>query len=122
MDQSTLSELKKKLLAEKALLEAELSSFAKKDPESRTDWETPTPDVGQGEESVPPDDLADKFEEYENLVSREQPLETRLNEVTRALSRIEEGGYGTCRVCKKPIPQERLEANPAAMTDMEHAE
>jgi DnaK suppressor protein len=38
----------------------------------------------------------------------------RLREVEEALARIDEGTYGTCRVCGREIPQERLEAVPWA--------
>ena len=37
-----------------------------------------------------------------------------LAEVTQALRRIEEGRYGRCEECDKPIPRERLEALPHA--------
>lgn len=35
---------------------------------------------------------------------------------------IEDGIYGKCRVCEQPIPYERLEAVPTALTCLEHAE
>ncbi|HAJ44823.1 TPA: hypothetical protein DCX62_00660 [Candidatus Azambacteria bacterium] len=47
-------------------------------------------------------------------------LELRLKEVREALERIDGGTYGICEVCQKEIPLERLQANPAAKTDMEH--
>lgn len=37
-----------------------------------------------------------------------------VREIDDALARIEEGTYGTCAVCGKPIPEERLEAVPYA--------
>ena len=39
--------------------------------------------------------------------------EAELEEVTAALQRIDDGGYGTCEVCHQPIPEERLAALPA---------
>ena len=41
---------------------------------------------------------------------------THLEEVAAALRRVEDGSYGTCTVCGRPIPQERLEARPTATT------
>ena len=38
----------------------------------------------------------------------------RLREVEEALTRIEDGTYGTCAVCGREIPPERLEAVPWA--------
>ena len=38
----------------------------------------------------------------------------RLRDVSDALRRIEEGGFGTCEGCEKEIPKKRLEVFPAA--------
>jgi DnaK suppressor protein len=38
----------------------------------------------------------------------------RLAELDRALARLHEGTYGRCEHCGRPIPQERLDALPAA--------
>lgn len=43
-------------------------------------------------------------------------LTASLAEVDRALAKIDEGTYGTCDVCGRQIPEERLEARPAAST------
>jgi RNA polymerase-binding transcription factor len=40
-------------------------------------------------------------------------LETRAD-VERALQKIEQGSYGVCERCAKPIAEARLEANPTA--------
>lgn len=42
--------------------------------------------------------------------------EARLAEIAAAQDRLEQGTYGTCGVCGKPIPPARLEARPAAAT------
>ncbi|MFG2576309.1 TraR/DksA family transcriptional regulator [Streptomyces sp. NPDC048481] len=39
-----------------------------------------------------------------------------LEELDRALERLERGEYGQCEVCGKTIPPERLEIRPAATT------
>ena len=44
----------------------------------------------------------------------EENAEEILREIEAALSRIEEGTYGTCTMCGKDIPHERLEAVPYA--------
>lgn len=41
-------------------------------------------------------------------------VEAELADVDHALRRLDEGTYGTCEACGKPIPDERLEAMPAA--------
>ncbi|MFD6278328.1 TraR/DksA family transcriptional regulator [Streptomyces sp. NPDC060209] len=39
-----------------------------------------------------------------------------LDEVDRALERLERGDYGRCERCREPIPPGRLEVRPAATT------
>jgi len=39
-------------------------------------------------------------------------LETGLERVERALTKLDEGSYGTCDECGGPIPEKRLEAMP----------
>ncbi|MFZ0491714.1 MAG: TraR/DksA C4-type zinc finger protein [Acidimicrobiia bacterium] len=40
-------------------------------------------------------------------------LATTLAQIDRALAKIDEGTYGICDDCGKPIPEERLNARPA---------
>ena len=42
----------------------------------------------------------------------EENEENLLAEIDAALKRIEDGTYGTCRICGRPIGEERLEAVP----------
>lgn len=46
----------------------------------------------------------------------------RLTEVRAALKRIDDGTYGDCAACGKPIGWERLMARPYARTCVEHAD
>ncbi|WP_285774157.1 TraR/DksA C4-type zinc finger protein [Microtetraspora sp. NBRC 13810] len=39
---------------------------------------------------------------------------TQLKAITEALRRLEEGRYGRCVDCAKPVPEGRLEARPEA--------
>jgi RNA polymerase-binding transcription factor DksA len=41
-------------------------------------------------------------------------LSATATEVDRALERLEAGTYGTCEMCRAPIPEERLKAIPWA--------
>ncbi|MBI5873514.1 MAG: TraR/DksA C4-type zinc finger protein [Candidatus Omnitrophica bacterium] len=45
------------------------------------------------------------------LASKER---TVLNEINHALGKLEEGGFGSCETCKKPISKIRLKAVPYA--------
>ncbi len=48
-------------------------------------------------------------------------LQERLARVDRALRRLDEGSYGRSVLSGKPIPDERLEADPAAELTIEEA-
>ena len=50
------------------------------------------------------------------LASRQSEL---IQEVDDALARIEEGSYGQCARCGKPLSEERLKAMPTAKYDAE---
>ena len=59
------------------------------------------------------------FEREKDLSILEQ-VEAELADVEFAIRRLDEGTYGTCEVCGRPIPEERLEALPAARLCLEH--
>ncbi len=48
-------------------------------------------------------------------------LQETLDEVARALGRLEEGTYGTCEVCGVAVAPARLEAMPATRYCINHA-
>ena len=53
------------------------------------------------------------FEQQRDLALRER-AENQLAQVEAALARLDDGTFGTCRNCGKPIGAERLEALPWA--------
>ncbi|OHA84592.1 MAG: hypothetical protein A2408_02995 [Candidatus Yonathbacteria bacterium RIFOXYC1_FULL_52_10] len=109
---------KQALIEEKKHLEGELSSVGRRNPEVPGDWEaTPAPiDIMMAD----PNEVAGGVEEFEGRAAVEVELENRLLEVTDALARIEAGTYGMCSVCGNPIEDDRLGANPAAITCKAH--
>jgi len=48
-------------------------------------------------------------------------LRTELEDVERALARLDDGTYGTCEECGQPIAAARLEAMPTARFCIDHA-
>ena len=59
------------------------------------------------------------FEREKDLSILEQ-VEAELADVEHALRRLDDGTYGTCEVCGKTIPDERLEAMPATRLCLAH--
>ena len=112
MDKSKIEEYKEKLLTEKAKLEGELKTVGRINPDNPSDWEPVPSDVNQRE--VDPNKRADNIEEYENNTAILKELETQLLDVNDALKRIEDGTYGLDEKTGEPIPEGRLDANPAA--------
>ena len=53
-------------------------------------------------------------------VTAHDNLQGLLDQVRHALSRLDEGSYGTCEVCGRDIAPERLEARPWATRCIEH--
>lgn len=54
-------------------------------------------------------------------VDAAQRLDAKLHDVERALEKLDEGTYGSCDVCGRPIGAERLEAIPWAVLCLDDA-
>lgn len=61
-----------------------------------------------------PADIGSELFEREKDFALEDNVRTGIIEIDSALKRIQDGTYGTCASCGKPIPRERLEAAPEA--------
>lgn len=73
-------------------------------------------DVGEADQNVE----ADAVEEWNERRATVAQLETRFNNIKRALKKIEEGTFGVCEISGEMIESDRLEANPAARTCKAH--
>ncbi len=109
--------IKEQLEKERDLLVGEMGDMGKLNPETG-EWEA-TPEVLETPESDP-NNMADRFEDFEERSSMIKDLGARLNNILRALKAVNRESFGKCKVCKKEIEKERMEANPAAETCMEH--
>jgi len=114
MDEKIIEKLKKKLEREKAEIEKQLQSFAKRDQKIKENWVTVYPRWNGDSGSSSLERMADELEEYENLLALEHTLEIKLRNIELALEKIKKGNYGICERCKKEIEIERLEAIPEA--------
>jgi RNA polymerase-binding transcription factor DksA len=117
--QAELEELRARLESEKENLEEELASHGRVMDETG-DW-TGASTGFEGEEADP-NDVGDQIEELATNVPLVEELEDRHRDVMDALEKMDEGVYGICEVSSEPIPLERLKANPAARTTIEHAD
>jgi len=97
------------LLEERQRVAAAIENLHDDHPGSMTDE--------SGEEAVFDNHLADTATEtYDRELdyTLEENAEHVLGDIDAALTRIQDGTYGTCTNCSKPIPEERLEARPWA--------
>lgn len=53
-------------------------------------------------------------------VGAHDSISAKLAEVNQAQTKLDDGTYGMCDVCGKPIPQARLQARPSATRCMLH--
>jgi DnaK suppressor protein len=107
-DQSALATLREQLDEERARLLAQLASL----------------EAGSTSAPAFDDNFADSAqvaaEQGENKSLAGQ-LREQLDEVEHALAKVEDGTYGTCEKCGKPIAGPRLEAMPATRFCIDHA-
>jgi len=120
MNTEQIQKLKHALEEEKLLLESDLKSVGRINPENPGDWEPIPADVDETTKADTNDE-ATRIEEYEDNTAILKPLESRYGEVVKALEKINSGeNFGICERCEEPIEPDRLEANPAATTCKTH--
>ena len=106
------------LTAELKVLEEELTTIGRRNPDNPEDWEA-VPDK-LNITGADKNESADMVTEYEENTAKLKQLEIQYNDVKRALGKIEEGTFGVDEIDGDPIPLDRLEANPAARTKIEN--
>lgn len=105
MDQQTTEALHERLTGEQRALRRQLRELG-----ARTDAEgIEDPDLDEGFA-----DAGQAAAERSSLLTLVRKLREQLSEVDEALGRMDAGSYGRCQKCGQPIPEERLEALPAA--------
>lgn len=115
------STFKKQLETELTELERELSSVGRLDEGNKIDWVPKRDD--DDIDTADRDAVADALESLDENTAVLSDLEIRYNEIKKALTRIEDGTYGTCTIGEPhPIEADRLTANPAATTCKAHKE
>lgn len=118
METDSVEKFRSQLTEELAKVEAELKTVGRVNPDNPKDWQ-PTPE----KTDVLPsdrDEVAESFSEFEDRTAILKQLEIRYNEIKEALEKIERGEFGHCEICREPIEEARLAANPAARTCIKH--
>ncbi|HVM19847.1 MAG TPA: TraR/DksA C4-type zinc finger protein [Egibacteraceae bacterium] len=67
-----------------------------------------------------PGDIGTETFEREKDESIAESVRASLEDIDHALGKLDDGTYGTCEICKQPIPDARLEALPATRYCVEH--
>ena len=109
--------IKEKLEKERDILFEQLRDMGKLNPETN-EWEATPENVDVPESDQ--NDMADRFEDFEERSSMIKVLGARLSDILSALKGINRESFGVCEVCKKDIEMDRMEANPAAKTCKKH--
>lgn len=104
-----LKQIKGILAKEKERVENELRGFTTKNPKLVGDYEAKYPEYG--DES---DENAREIADYTVNKPLEMTLEKTLRDINNSLKRIEDGTYGICKYCDKPISEKRLIARPTS--------
>lgn len=113
-DNAFLEDIKQQLTERKKRIEEELGLFTKENPNVPGDREAEFPDYGTSEE-----ESALEVAEFTANKPLEITLEKELRDIDKALKRLDEGIYGICKYCDKPIDPKRLLARPSSSSCVE---
>jgi len=110
LDAEALEKIKAELEKQKAQILKDLADLSRKDSHEIDDRTSKFPEYGDK-----PDENAQEISDYSSTVAAEKILEHDLEDIEKALSRINKGTYdGICKYCGNPIDPRRLMARPTA--------
>lgn len=109
LDQEAIAQIQADLILKKEQLLKNLQEIAKQDNHDSDSVGVKFPEYGDK-----PDENAQEITDYSTNLITEKVLEKTLEDINGALKRIEEGTYGICKYCHKPINIKRLMARPVA--------
>jgi DnaK suppressor protein len=107
--QETLKNIKEGLLVQKDRVLEELKNISKIDSHEADNRGAQFPEYGDK-----PDENAQEISDFSTTVATQSILEKSLNDIEKALDRIEKGTYGICKYCHNAINEKRLVARPTA--------
>ncbi|MCD6422100.1 TraR/DksA C4-type zinc finger protein [bacterium] len=110
LSEKFIEKQKERLLKQKKELEDQLKDLRAKRRRGRRFW-VRFPNYGRDVDAD-----VQEVQDYSENLSLERRLSELLRDTKLALKLIRKKKYGICIVCGKPIPKQRLEAYPAALT------
>ena len=116
MTQDQLAHFKQMLTDEKARIEGDLTRYVSDDRDEAEDDQAGELSHSDGND---PADEATNLMDRERNIAAEDNMSRILVKITRALAKIDDGTYGLSDVDGSPIPIERLEALPYALTTVD---
>lgn len=109
LDKETLEQIKSDLLQRKEQILKDMEGV-----ENPEDHRALYPEYGNKD-----DENAMEITEYTTNLATEKVLDDSIRDIDSALKRIEDGTYGICKYCHKPIGRKRLLARPVASACVE---
>jgi len=106
---AALNQIKEDLLVQKNKIISDLNRMSKPDSHEADNRSAQFPEYGDK-----PDENAQEISDFTTTVAAQKILEKSLDDINKALDRIEKGTYGICKYCSKPINEKRLMARPTA--------
>lgn len=114
VDKTFLTTQKNLLEERKKQILTELNYDGVQNKHADNEFDARFPNFGDKE-----DENAAEVATFESNLSMEKNLEVSLFNVNKALKKIDDGTYGLCEKCGKPIDPERLKAFPSATVCMD---
>lgn len=110
-------QVRKRLAEERTRLEAVRSAFDDEHLTDETEQESlaELSSIAQHQADIG----TETFEREKDLAILER-VEAELGDIEHAIRRLDDGTYGTCEACGRPIDEARLEAMPATRLCLEH--
>ncbi|HKK54138.1 MAG TPA: TraR/DksA C4-type zinc finger protein [Patescibacteria group bacterium] len=114
MNQETLNQIKQELMDRKNKILEDLNDISREDSHEADNRSAKFPEYGDK-----PDENAQEISEYSTTVETQRIFEKTLSDIDKALKRIENREYGTCKYCGQQINPKRLLARPTASSCIE---
>lgn len=107
--EASLEQIKEDLLVQKEKIMTDLNKISQTDNHEVDNRGVQFPKYGDK-----PDENAQEISDFSTTVAAQKILEKSLEDIKKALDRIEKGTYGTCKYCGNHINEKRLMARPTA--------